>query len=314
MSESSSASSTSTVAARLRALLPVAVSLAFVAYLIARIDLQTALAHLTPDAALRFAGPLLVWNFVTLGIESHCLHRATAASGFAISRTTAARIKSACYLLSLIHYAAGATALAFLIQRRTGAALASAASAVFVVAALDMSSVASLAIASSAFESEVGVGLRTGLLTALPLGFAVGFALLRTQRSLGPLEPLRNLAILGSVRSIPAPIFFELFLLRLAFLGCYVAMSAALFAAFEVEIALSALALRVAILLVVSTLPIAVAGIGTAQVAFVTLFAGFAPEAQLLSMSILLSLALILARAALGLAFAGDLVREVRDR
>lgn len=310
--------SPATRAARLRGLVPIAVSAAFVAYLLARIDLQTALAHLSLATLVRFAGPLLAWNFATLAIEAHCLHRVTTASGFPLGYRAAARIKSASYLLSLIHYAAGATGLAFLIRGRTGASLAAAASAVFVLAALDMTTVAGFAVAAGALQDEVGGGLRTGLLAALVLGLAAGLATLRTRRSLGPLErlvaPLRELALLSAIRGVPTAMLVELLALRVAFLGCYVAMSAGLFWAFGVEIGLVALTLRVAILLVVSTLPIAVAGIGTAQLAFVTLFSGFAPEAQLLSMSILLSLALVLARAALGLTFAGDLVREARGR
>lgn len=300
-------------ASRLRSLLPVLVSAGLVAFLVWRIDPREVLAQLAPDAALRFALPLVLWNAITLAIEAQCLHRVTATLGSGLSRGTAARIKSACYLLSLLHYAAGATALALLIQRRTGSSLARAGSAVFVIALLDLASVCSLAFVAGAFLPGVGGSLRFGLLLAALLGLVAGFALLRAPISLGPLDRLRDLELLRGLRTAPAPLLFELAALRGIFVACYVGMTAGLFWAFGVEIALRSLALKVAVLLLVSTLPIAVAGIGTAQIAFVSLFAGSASEAKLLSMSILLSASLVLARAALGLLFAGEFGREARD-
>ncbi|MBY0399478.1 flippase-like domain-containing protein [Myxococcota bacterium] len=296
-----------------RRALPIAVSAALLAYLAFRIDVRAALDHLSLATTLRFLAPLAVWNGVTLLIEAHCLHRVTAACGQAISRTTAARIKSACYLLSLFHYAAGATALSFLLRRRMQTSLARAASAVFVIALLDMGSVAGMAMLAGGLLPTLGAGLRSGLLLALLAAVAGGFFLLRTQRSLGPLDYLRELEILEAFRTLPTTTLVELVGLRIGFVACYVAMVAGLFWAFGVSIGPAELALKVAVLLLISALPIAVAGIGTAQVAFVTLFAASAPEDLLLSMSLLLSIALTLARAALGLAFAGELSREARS-
>ena len=88
--------------------------------LAATIDLRAAIEQLSPETVLRFALPLAPWNAATLAIEGHCLHRVTAACGRPIARTTAARLESACDLLSLFHYAAGATALSFLLRRRMG--------------------------------------------------------------------------------------------------------------------------------------------------------------------------------------------------
>jgi len=300
-------------AERVRRALPIFVSAALVAYLAHRIDLRAALDHLTLETTLRFLAPLAVWNGVTLLIEAHCLHRVTAACGHALPRTTAARIKSACYLLSLFHYAAGATALTFLLRRRMDTSLARAASAVFVIALLDVGSVAGMALLAGSLLPALGAGLRSGLLLALLAGVAAGFFVLRTKRSLGPLEPLRALELLGAFRTIPLATLLELVALRIAFVACYVGMVAGLFHAFDVEIGLVELALAVAVLLLVSALPIAVAGIGTAQVAFVTIFAKQAPQDVLLSMSILMSIALTLARALLGLAFAGELGREAKE-
>lgn len=295
----------------LRRLLPVAVSLSLVAYLAATIDLRAALAHLSFDTALRFAGPLLLWNLATLAIESHCLHRVTAACGHPIEHLAAARIKAACYLLSLLHYTAGAAALSWLLRRRMQTGLAVAVSAVFLIALLDMGSVVGLAALAAAALPEAGAALRGGLLAGLSLAALGGFAFLRAPRTLGLLEPLRALPVLQAARTIRTGWLLELAALRVLFVASYVALTAALFRAFDVEFTLVALAMKVAILLAISAVPIAAAGIGTAQLAFVTLFRGSAPDAELLSMSVLLSLGLTLARALLGLVFSRELVRDV---
>ena len=296
----------------IRRALPVIVSAALLAYLAATIDLRAAIDHLSPETVLRFVLPLVLWNATTLAIEGHCLHRVTAACGRPIARTTAARLKSACYLLSLFHYAAGATALSFLLRRRMGSSLAEAASAVFVIALLDAGTVLGMAALAGALLPTVGTALRSGLLLGLLAALVAGFLLLRTRRSIGPLDRLRELEILRAIRTIPSPTLAELVFLRILFVACYVGMVGGLFWAFGVEIAPISLALKVAVLLLISTLPIAVAGIGTAQVAFVSLFSGSTSQAELLSMSILMSVALTLARALLGLAFARELTREAR--
>ena len=295
----------------LRRALPVVVSLSLVAYLAATIDLRAAADHLSLATTLRFAGPLLLWNFATLAIESHCLHRVTAATGRPIAHLAAARIKAACYLLSLLHYTAGAAALSLLLRRRMETSLVAAVSAVSLIALLDMGSVVGLAALAAAALPEAGAALRGGLLAGLSLAVVGGFVFLRAPRALGPLEPLRALAVLQAARTIRTRWLLELAALRVLFVASYVALTAALFRAFDVDFELVALAMKVAVLLSISALPIAAAGIGTAQLAFVTLFRGSAPEPELLSMSVLLSLGLTLARALLGLLFSRELVREV---
>ncbi len=294
----------------LRRALPVAVSLSLLGYLAATIDVRAAFARLSLDTALRFAGPLLLWNFATLALEAHCLHRVIDASGHALSRLEAARIKAACYLTSLLHYAAGAATLSLLLRRRTGTGLAEAVSAVFVLVLLDVGSVLGLAALAGAALPGAGTALRGGLLTVLLAGIAAGFGILRTRRSLGPLDALRELEVLRVARTLPLARLLELVALRILFVASYVALTAALFRAYDVGFEPIALAMKVAILLAISALPIAAAGLGTAQVAFVTLFRGSAPDAELLSMSVLLSLGLTLARSLLGLAFSRELVRE----
>ncbi|MEE8165304.1 MAG: hypothetical protein V3T64_07035, partial [Myxococcota bacterium] len=86
----------------LRIAIPFAISAALFAYLFSRIDARAVGDAMTTTIALRWALPLVMFNVVTLAIESHCLHRVAVASGTHLDHWTAARIKAACYLLSVL--------------------------------------------------------------------------------------------------------------------------------------------------------------------------------------------------------------------
>ena len=60
----------------------------------------------------------------------------------------------------------------------------------------------------------------------------------------------------------------------------------------------------------VSALPIAVAGLGTGQAAFLVAFRGVAPPETLLALSLALSTGMIAVRGTMGLVFAREFARE----
>jgi hypothetical protein len=64
---------------------------------------------------------------------------------------------------------------------------------------------------------------------------------------------------------------------------------------------------------VVSALPIAVAGLGTGQIAVVEAFGRFADRETLLVLSLILSAGLLSLRAAMGLLMAREFTREVLE-
>jgi ABC-type sulfate transport system permease component len=64
------------------------------------------------------------------------------------------------------------------------------------------------------------------------------------------------------------------------------------------------------ILLLIAALPIAAAGLGTGQLAFVALFERWSDPETLLAASLTLSLAMIVTRAGMGLLFAREFTRE----
>ncbi len=296
-----------------RAAIPFLVSGALLTYLFRRIDIRVALDYMTADILLRFSLPLLLFLGITLLIEAQCLHRVTLANqrdAKPLSRVTAARIKAACYLLGLLNYALGAGGLSILLQRRTGASLGAAAGMVFLIALFDIGSVLAWVAGGAALLQSDAFGVRLGLLGGVILAIVAGFVFLRAPIALGPLEAVRNLAILRAPRTASATLLFEIGVLRLLFVSCFVALTGALFWAFGIEVGLIQLGLNVGLMLVVSALPIAAGGLGTGQIVFVELFSGLAPDAQLLAASIVFSIGMILARALIGFFFAPEFTRE----
>lgn len=292
---------------------PFAVSAALLAWIFSRIDLGLALESVTLRATLRFLVPLALFSVVTLAIEAQCLHRVVAANARdarPLTRLTAARIKAACYLLGVLNYALGAAGLSILLRRRTGAGIAAAVGMVFLLTLFDLGSVLALVGSGALFLGTDAVGLRVGVVAAAMAAIVAGLAFLRAPFSLGALEAVRRLPLLRAVRTAPPGLLLEVGLLRLGFVGCFVALVGGLFWAFEVPIEATRLVWGVGVMLVVSALPIAAGGLGTGQIVFVELFAGAAPDARLLAMSIAFSLALIVSRAALGLLFAPEFARE----
>ncbi len=297
----------------LRRALPFVVSAALLAYLFGRIDIRIALDHLTLEKMARFLGPLALFSVVTLVIEAQCLHRVVAANATIASpldRITAARIKAACYLLGVLNYALGAGGLSILLRRRTGASIAGAVGTVFVISLFDVGSVLVWAGLGGAFLPESEDLLRFGLIGGLIAAIVAGFAFLHAPISLGPLDRVRDLPVFGPARSASLALLFEIGVLRLLFVGCYVALVGALLAIFDVEVSAVELAFNVGVMLVVSALPVAAGGLGTGQVVFVELFSGAAPDPVLLAMSVFFSMTMILSRALLGAVFASEFARE----
>lgn len=297
----------------LRILVPFVISVALLTYLFSRIDVAAVADAITLQIALRWLFPLILFNAFTLAIESQSLHRVVAAAGAHLGRWTAARIKAACYLLSILNFLAGAAGLSILLRRRAGLSLADAAGQVFLVSLCDVGAVLVLAALAAGFLQSDALGIRVGLIGFMIAVIVLGFLFLRIPTPLGLLESIRRLEVFRAPRTARISLLAELGALRLAFVLSYVALAAALFQAFEIEVSPIRLGLNVAIMLVVSALPIAAGGLGTGQLVFVELFRGLAPEAELLAASLLFSLGLISSRALLGLSFSLEFTREALD-
>jgi hypothetical protein len=144
------------------------------------------------------------------------------------------------------------------------------------------------------------------LLAAAPLGLVV----LRSERSLGPLDRLRELRLMRSVRELPGARLAELVGLRALFVAVFIGLGGAALAAFGVRPPPAELIAGFAAIALVSALPIAVAGLGTGQLAFVYVFRSSADAETLLAASLALSAGIIAFRVALAAGFAREFARE----
>jgi hypothetical protein len=165
------------------------------------------------------------------------------------------------------------------------------------------------ASAASAAETDAPT-VRAGIVAIAGLGFFGGLVLLRAPASFGPLERIRSLAVFEALRSTPARRMAELAAMRVSFACCFIGIAGATFHAFGIAIQTSTLVVGMMILAVVGALPIAVAGLGTGQIAAVYVFQGVAEPETLIALSLVLSAGLITLRAGMGMLFAREFTRE----
>jgi uncharacterized membrane protein YbhN (UPF0104 family) len=293
-----------------RRLLPVVVSAAALAFLLRRIDPAGLLDSLSWRVAAVMLPALLVYGAVTLVLEAVSVLRLLQPVPPGFGAWTAARIKCASYLLAIVNYALGAAALTLLLRRRGGTTLGEAASVVLLISSTDLVLVLALAAAGTALLPEDVPVVSTGLLTLTGLGFFGGLALIRAPGSLGPLERIRSLAVFDALRRLPLERLCELLALRSVFSLCFLGVCASAFYAFEIHPPFGLLVAGIMLVAVVGALPIAVAGLGTTQMAVVVIFGSVAPEETLLAMSLVLSAGMIGLRTLMGFVFAREFTRE----
>lgn len=282
-----------------RALLPLVVTAGVFALIFQRVDWSEVVSHMTPDALRLLAPALLAYILVTLCLDALSLMRTRSEPE---AFTGWARLRGATYPVSVLHYALGSTALILLLRRRAGLALADATGTVMMIAGLDLAAVLTLGLAASAFASGE-TGLRVGLVALLLLGAPVGLWLLRTRRPLGPLEAFRSIGVLRAARDLPTPQLLQLFALRLLFVAVFIGLGGAALAAFGLRPAPATVVAGLAQVALVAALPIAVAGLGTSQAAFLYVFRTVAPAEELLACSVALSAGMIVVRVGLGALF-----------
>jgi len=292
--------------ARLVRWMPVAVSVVSLVGLALLVDLRELLRAFDSRALLRMAPTLAGYGVASLALEAWSLVRLAPRGGAHLDAWGAARMKAASYLVQLVHYSLGMAALAYLLGKRTRTSAGRATGTVLLLAGVDVAVLALLTVASvRGLGSDAGA-LRLGLLVLLLTGFAAGLLVLRANVPLGPLGRLRNLPPFEVARSVPIVALAEVAFLRLLFAGSFVVMVGLVIHGFGIRATPAELTVRVAFLLLVSALPIAVAGIGTGQAAFVYVFRGRADPATLMACSLALSIGLLALRGLMGLLFAGE--------
>lgn len=293
-----------------RALLPLAVSAALLTLLARQVDFDAVFATVTRRSLLLLAPALLVQVALSLLIDALSLVRVVPGTGGRLDAATAARIKAASYSFGLVHYALGAVALVVLVRRKALLPMAEATGVVMLISVFDLLALLAITAFASAFLASEAVALRAGLVAALLAAGPLGLVALRTERSLGPLDRLRDLRLLRSVRAMPSARLAELLALRVLFVSVFVALGGIALAAFGIRPPLGDLIVGFSAVALVSALPIAVAGLGTGQLAFVYLFRSSGDAETLLAASLALSAGMILVRVALAATFAREFARE----
>ena len=295
---------------RIRAALPLAFSVGVLTWLFTRVDLATVARSVDARVVAVMVPAMALYGAATLWLEALSIRRMLPAHVPGFGLWKAARVKCASYLPGLLHYTLGIGTVAVLLRRQTGLRLGEAASTIATITGTDLLVVTTSAAAAAAASGLEAGGLRTGIVALLPLAFGGGLTLLRAPFSLGPLDRLRELAIFQGLRHTPLPRLAELLGLRTVFCCCFIAGCASAFFAFEISVPFATLITGTLLVALVSTLPIAVAGLGTSQAAFVYLFGDYAPDETLLALSLVLSFAMLALRALMGLVFARELTRE----
>jgi hypothetical protein len=290
--------------------LPVLVSVGVLLFLFGRMDLATLGDALTWRVAVVMIPSFLAYGAATLVLEAVSLRLLLKAPRGEFGVWTAARLKCASYLVGILNYALGAGALAVLLRRHTRLSLGAAASLVLLISSSDLLVVLCMAGGGAALVETSAPTVQAGVIAAAVLGFFGGLALLRVPGSLGPFDRIRSLAVFEGLRTVPLPRLGALLVLRVCFAVCFVAACAASFVAFEVEPPLAELVVGVLVVAVVAGIPIAVAGLGTSQAAFLFIFADYASPELLLAQSLALTVCMLGLRGGMGLVFAREYTRE----
>jgi hypothetical protein len=286
------------------------VSVLTLAWVLTRFDMHALTAALSWRVLLMVAPAMLAYGAFTLAIEAWSILGLLDQRPPGFGPWTAARIKCASYLLAIVNYALGGAALTVLVRRRAGIGLGEAASVVLLISATDLLVVLTLAALGTAATRMEGPAVRAGVVAVVGVGFFAALALLRAPAPLGPLERIRSLSVFQALRATSVRRLAQLTALRLSFSLCFLAVAASAFVAFQIPVEPGKLVAGVMILAVVGALPIAVAGLGTGQIAAVYVFEGVAPPETLIALSLVLAAGFIGLRAGMGLLFAREYTRE----
>lgn len=297
-----------------RRIAPILVSLAVLVWIAAGVDLGALVGLLTPRVAFVLLPAVLLYAAATLVIEAWSIVLLIEDPPAGFGARSVARIKCASYLLGSVHFALGAGTLVLLLSRQTRLTLPEATGRVLLVTLTDVLVIFVAVTLGGSLVPELTTVMRGWLLAGAVSGIG-GLALLRSDFSLGPLEFARNLPIVRELRMVPRGQLLRLAALRSLFVTSFVCVCWAAFVAFEIPAPAPLIVVGMLVVGFIAGLPIAVAGLGTTQLAVMTIYASYAPPETLLAMSLALSTGMLSVRGVMGLVFARELTREAwRDR
>jgi hypothetical protein len=286
-------------------------------FLFGGIAFDDVFATMTWKIAFVLAPALAVYGALSLLLEAQSILLLLEHTPREFNAWTAARIKSASYLLTIVNYTLGAGALTVLLQRRAGLRLGQSASVVLLISSVDLVVVmvfCAIGATTMAIVSPAQRELIVGMTIIASLGLLGGIILLRIPGSLGPLERIRSLTVFDALRTTPVNRLVRLVVIRLIFSIVFLLVGGAAFLAFDIVPPVGQLVAGMMVVALVSVLPIAIAGLGTSQWAVLSVFGNLADDSTLVAMSLTFSAGMILLRSGMGIVFAREFAREALEQ
>jgi uncharacterized membrane protein YbhN (UPF0104 family) len=278
------------VVARLRSALPWVICFAVLAYLFRRVPLREAFDAARHADLPSLVGAAIVGVVVWFLLESSAFAYLFSRFNAPLSRREARSLRAVTYLLTPINWNLGTASIVLHLRRSKGIAALAATSSILFYGLIDGLVLGGLTL----------VGVQT--LPPSPMVDTVAnvakWSWRERVRSLGvfrthSLAGARDVAVLLAIRG-------------LYFVG-FILFFWAGTRAFAVHVPLSHLAAVVPAILLVGSLPITPAGLGTTQAAMLYFFGPFGSEAQILAYGLAYPVVLIAARMPLGLLYIRDL-------
>jgi uncharacterized membrane protein YbhN (UPF0104 family) len=297
------------VASILRRTLPWVVAAVVLAYLFRRVSFGESLAAARRADLLSFGAAALLGVVTWFLLESTAFSYLFSRFNAPLTRGEARSLRALTYLLTPINWNLGTAAIVLHLRRSKGIAALSATSSILFYELIDGIVLSALALGGAralpASPMTATVTRAAGGLLAVEVACLAAFML--------PLPPWRwvlRMRSIGVFRTHSLATWADvavLFAIRSVYFGGFVLYFWAGTHAFSVAVPLEHLAAVVPAILLVGSLPITPAGLGTQQAAMLYFFSPFGSEAQILAYGLVYPVALIVARVPLGLLYARDL-------
>ena len=265
---------------RLRLALPWGVSLLLVLYLALTTDLERVWlairsVSLAPLVLVTVGGVVLGYLY-----DAWCLALALRRFNAPVSGRDVLPLKGASYLLNIVNYHAAAGGMALYLRRTRDVPFLEGASTFLFLDAADLLALAALVGAGLLTAgASVDEGLRQALLVtlaALAAGFVGAWLYWLKGWNFGVFGFLRAWRVFHAFRAARLVDYLWLAGLRVGLVVIYTAMVWLYLRLFGVHVPVGAMMALYPIVVLVWTIPVTVAGLGTAQIAIRCLFGGFA--------------------------------------
>jgi hypothetical protein len=279
----------------LRIALPWLGALAILSFLFYRIDAQATWSALADADVARYVVLACGFSLLWLAIDAAVLTRLFGALGAELGWLEMARERAATYPLMIVSFHLASAALVARLARRTRARLATLGGGMLVHYAGDLAALCSVSLAGAlTLDGRLALALRLPL-ALLALGSAALLVAGRLAR-----RRLIERPVVEALALLSGADLALLFAGRCAWYASFGAFVWSTAPCFDLAFSLGDVAARVPIVLAVAGLPIAPAGIGTAQAALLALFDGLGPQPRLFAYGLVFGATLIVLRLPIG--------------